>query len=67
MGFKAVREWKDFNYLGIPIFLGRAAPYVWKKGKDKMKTKIVNWGETWLNYAGREILVKSVLSAIPLY
>ena len=27
MGFRVVRDWKDFNYLGIPNFLRRAAHY----------------------------------------
>lgn len=67
LGFKVVRDWKDLNYLGVPIFLRRVAPYAWKRVLDKIKSKIVNWGGIWLNNMGRTILVKLVLSAIPLY
>lgn len=71
MGFKTVWDWKDFNYLGIPIFLRRVVPNAWQRVLDKIKTKIMNWGlggrgGLWLNNAGRTILVKSILSSIPL-
>lgn len=32
-----------------------------------MEKKIQQWGTTWLNLAGRVILLMAVLSALPLY
>lgn len=45
MGFKTILDWKYLNYLRIPIFLRRDAPYASQWLLDKIKTKIVNWGE----------------------
>ena len=67
LGFKAEIDWKEFKYLGVPIFLKRTSPKAWKGMIEKMKHKITNWGGIWLNPAGRLIFIKSVLSSLPIY
>eukprot|EP00253_Pinus_taeda_P003653 PITA_03653 len=34
---------------------------------NNIKTKIASWGGKWLNYAGKLILIKFVLSSLPIY
>ena len=34
---------------------------------DKNKNKINSWGTRWLNPAGKLILIKSIISAYPIY
>eukprot|EP00253_Pinus_taeda_P015500 PITA_15500 len=59
--------WDSFRYLGIPIF--RTIPKVvhWLPLLDKIKNRIHAWGASWLNNARKIILMKAVLSSLPLY
>ena len=34
---------------------------------DKIKNKITAWGTRWLNTVGNLVLIKSILSAYPIY
>ena len=45
----------------------RTSPKAWQGMIKKMKQKITNLGGVWLNPAGHLILIKSVLSSLPLY
>lgn len=55
------------KYLGLPA--------VWRKSKkdsmafieDKIYGKMQGWGDTQLNHAGKEVLIKSVIQTIPVY
>ena len=40
---------------------------IWTKQIEKMKNKIQSWGMMWLNMAGRVILIKALLAALPIY
>eukprot|EP00253_Pinus_taeda_P019066 PITA_19066 len=64
---KTCQDWESFKYLGIPIF--RSTPRVshWTPLLDKLKLRIHAWGASWLNTAGKIILIKSVLSSMPLF
>lgn len=53
--------------MGIPIDLRRTSPKAWYGILDNIKTKLVNWGVSWINSVGRTIFVEVVLSVIPLY
>ena len=59
--------WTHFNYLGMPVSSGQLKAEVWSITIDKMKKKVQQWGSSWLNLVGCMILVKFVLSALPLY
>eukprot|EP00253_Pinus_taeda_P015168 PITA_15168 len=60
-------DWDSFSYLGMPVTLGKAKTGVWDLTLDKMKRKLQRWGTLWLNPAGRQVLLKSGLSSLPLY
>ena len=59
--------WESIKYLGIPLV--RAAPRssLWMPLLDKLKAKIMAWGETWLNKARKLILINSVLTSLHIY
>lgn len=40
---------------------------VWNKHIEKMRGKIQSWGTTWVNLAGKTILIKALLSALLIY
>ena len=59
--------WEYIKYLGI--LLVKAAPRnnLWLPLLDKMKARILDWGATWLNKAGKLILINFVLNSLPVY
>jgi len=40
---------------------------MWSPIIDKIKTRIQAWGASWLNLAGKLVLIKPVLASIPIY
>ena len=60
-------NWTHFNYIGMLVSIGQLRIEVWHIKIDKMKIKVQQWGNSWLNPARRMILLKSILSAFPLY
>eukprot|EP00253_Pinus_taeda_P029823 PITA_29823 len=67
MGFSASLNWSSFTYLGLPIFRKLAYSRDWAPLLDKFKAKIQAWGFSWLNLAGKTVLIKSVLSSLPIF
>ena len=61
------RTWDSFKYLGIPIFKSKPKVAHWTPLLDKLKLKIQAWGASWLNNVGKVILMKYVLTSLPLY
>jgi hypothetical protein len=55
------------RYLGLPIHLGRSKTKAFGFLKEKVWRKIQGWKEKFLSRAGKEILVKAVAQAIPLF
>jgi hypothetical protein len=55
------------RYLGLPIHLGRSKTKAFGFLKEKVWIKIQGWKEKFLSRAGKEILVKAVAQAIPLF
>lgn len=60
-------DWDCFSYLGMPVTIRKAKTGVWDLTLDKLKRKLQIWGTLWLNPAGRQVLLKSGLSSLPLY
>jgi ribonuclease HI len=60
-------QWESFKYLGVPIFKSKPKPSHWSPVIDKIKTRIQAWGASWLNLAGKLVLLNSVLASIPIY
>lgn len=64
---KGIQTWEFFKYLGIPIFKSIPKVAHWMPVINKLKLRIQAWGATWLNNAGKVILMKYVLISMPLY
>lgn len=55
------------KYLGMPVVVGRSKMAVFEFVKDRVWGRIQRWNEKDFSMAGREILIKAVLQAIPTY
>ena len=60
-------SWDSFKYLGVPIFKLKSKCSDWNPIVEKIKKKITEWGPTWLNMAGKVVLIKVVLNSYLLY
>lgn len=54
-------------YLGLPNVMGRNKSVVLGFLKEKMRSKIQSWEGQWLSRAGKELLLKTVIQALPSY
>ena len=55
------------KYLGLPPVIGRAKKRAFNDLKDRVGRRLQGWKEKLLSQAGREILIKAVIQAIPIY
>jgi hypothetical protein len=55
------------NYLGLPSMVGRKKKSVFAYIKDRVWKRINSWKGKALSRAGKEVMIKSVLQAIPSY
>ncbi|XP_042962502.1 uncharacterized protein LOC122296777 [Carya illinoinensis] len=55
------------KYLGLPSYVGRNKQKAFSSILDQVKRKMSNWKVNMLSKGGKEILLKSVLQAIPTY
>ncbi|GAU23029.1 hypothetical protein TSUD_336770 [Trifolium subterraneum] len=55
------------SYLGLPSMIGRRKKEVFAYLKDRVWKRINSWRGRALSKAGKEIMIKSVLQAIPSY
>ena len=63
-----VLEIKQYEkYLGLPSLVGRRKKANFNFIKEKVWRKLQGWEEKLLSQAGREILIKAVVQAIPTY
>jgi hypothetical protein len=67
LGMEGHTNWEAFKYLGIPIFKSVPRASHWNHLIDNLKNKISSWGANWLNLAGKVVLIKAVLTSIPIY
>ncbi|CAM8884344.1 unnamed protein product [Rhodiola kirilowii] len=65
LGMKSVI--KIERYLGLPICFNRRKAELFSFIESRIWKKINGWKEKLLSAAGREILIKSVIQAIPIY
>lgn len=54
-------------YLGLPVISGRSKSEALSFVKERVYKKVQGWKHNLLSQAGREILIKAVASAIPMY
>ena len=67
LGFLEFDKWDKIKYLGLPLTLGPGPPSLWLDVIDKIKAKIVSLGGYWLTKVGKVVLIKSVLSSLPIF
>ncbi|XP_012853612.1 PREDICTED: uncharacterized protein LOC105973139 [Erythranthe guttata] len=65
LGFRVVEQ--HDKYLGLPASIGRTKKEIFAYLRDRVWAKMKGWGEKQLSKAGKEVLIKSVLQAIPSY
>eukprot|EP00253_Pinus_taeda_P022784 PITA_22784 len=61
------RNWSSFSYLGLLLAKEHIKAEVWTKHIENMRSLLQSWGVSWLNLVGRTILIKVVLSGLPIY
>ncbi|XP_027063126.1 uncharacterized mitochondrial protein AtMg00310 [Coffea arabica] len=54
-------------YLGLPYMIGRSKNEIFDFVKERVWKKLQEWKEKALSQAGREVLIKAVVQAIPTY
>ncbi|PNX70556.1 ribonuclease H, partial [Trifolium pratense] len=54
-------------YLGLPSMIGRSKKAIFSYIKDRIWKKVNSWRGRALSKAGKEVMIKSVLQAIPSY
>ena len=57
----------SFIYLGVPIINKKSTIAIWRHLIQKMKKKIQLWSNSWLNLAGKVVLINSILSSYPIF
>ena len=67
LDFPSFDKWDKIKYLGIPLTLEPIPPSLWLDVIGKIKSKIVSWVGHWLKKVGKLILIKSVLSSLPIF
>lgn len=60
-------EARNERYLGLPVYMGKSKEKKFSYLKDRIWKRIQGWKEKLLSKAGKEILIKAVVQAIPSY
>ena len=59
--------WKKIKYLSLSLTLRQNKPSLWVEVISKIQAKNASWGGQWLMKAGKLIMIKLILSALPIY
>ena len=55
------------KYLGFPFLVGRNKCNTFQQLKERVANKLAGWKENFLSMAGKEVLIKAVVQAIPTH
>ncbi|XP_059064784.1 uncharacterized protein LOC131856859 [Cryptomeria japonica] len=55
------------KFLGTLLFVGASKTKIWKGLLDGCKAKMEGWKSKWLTLVGRILILKSVISAMPIF
>jgi hypothetical protein len=61
------KEGHSGRYLGLPVYIGKSKVKTFAYLKEKIWKCIQGWKEKLLSIAGKEILIKAVAQAVPVY
>ncbi len=61
----SIRQYE--KYLGLPSLIGKEKTSCFAQIKERVWSKIKGWKEKLLSQVRREILIKVVVQAIPIY
>lgn len=64
---KVLQDFSNLSGLGIPLRHGKVSSNHYNFILDRMKAKLASWKASSLSFAGRKVLVKSVMATIPVY
>ena len=64
-GAQVIRQHE--KYLGPPLLVGRKKQNAFNNIKEELAKKLAGWKEKFLSKAGKEILIKGAVQAIPIY
>ena len=67
LNMEGTSRWDSIKYLGIPLVKATPRNILWMPLLEKLKSKIMSWGDSWLNKAGKIVLINSVLASLPVY
>jgi hypothetical protein len=56
-----------FIYLGLPVGANPRSLATWQPMIDVLKNRLNSWGNKYVSFGGRIVLLNSVLSAIPIF
>ncbi|XP_042964722.1 uncharacterized protein LOC122298944 [Carya illinoinensis] len=63
-----LEEAKSYEkYLGLPAYVGKQKLNAFKPVLDNIRARMHSWSVRFLSQAGKEVLLKSVIQAIPTY
>lgn len=65
--FARIKEQQRAKYLGLPMVIGRSKREVFSYITEAIAKKVSNWKNHFLTSAGKEVLLKSVIHAVPIY
>ncbi|KAA3488752.1 reverse transcriptase [Gossypium australe] len=55
------------KYLGLPMMVGRRKTWAFNSFIDRFRKRIEGWSLRYLSMGGKEVFIKSVLQATPIY
>lgn len=55
------------KYLSLPSLVGKNKRHTFNEIKEKLHRKLAGWKEKMLSKVGKEVLIKAVAQAIPMY
>ncbi|XP_071924161.1 uncharacterized mitochondrial protein AtMg00310-like [Coffea arabica] len=64
---QGMKQVQQSRYLGLPLVIGRSKRQTFDFIKQKTIDRLKGWKEKLLSQAGKEVLLKSVIMALPIY
>ncbi|KAA3472112.1 reverse transcriptase [Gossypium australe] len=55
------------KYLGLPMMVGRRKRWAFANFVDRFRKRIESWSFRFLSMGGKEVFIKAILQAIPIY